>query len=333
LFLQKGRPLDQPGRYWQLAGVALAGLIFAATLLNQSHLSALAVALCASLFAIHASYRAPKVTWLTYLAALGYAWVVWMEVGLWGSDNPALPLAFLAAAFYGIALLTPRIPALRTGRQWKYSAFALGTVSALLALIETGPYGILAAAIGATLYALEAFRRRSVWWGYPTNTLYFIAYCVALRELRVSEPQYYTIGAALLGIIMHYLVVHSAENDRHRWIAFATGVLAQLVLLSTTYIQMVVYVDLKFFLILFSQGLVLLAYGLVVRSRSFVLTSTGFLVLGVLTVAFRILSGLSTALIIGITGLALLALAIAGLSFRARIASVAGQIADRLNNW
>jgi hypothetical protein len=256
-----------------------------------------------------------------------------MEVSLWNSHNPALPLAFLATAFYGIALLTPRIPALRTGRQWRHSAFALGAGCAFLALLETGPYGILAAAIGATLYALEAFRRRSVWWGYPTNTLYFIAYFIALRELHVSEPQYYTIGAALLGIIMHYLVVRSAENDRHRWIAFATGVLAQLVLLSTTYIQMVVYVDLKFFLILFFQGLVLLAYGLVVRSRSFVLTSTGFLVLGVLTVAFRILSGLSTALIIGITGLALLALAIAGLSFRARIATVAGQIADRLNNW
>ena len=41
--------------------------------------------------------------------------------------------------------------------------------------------------------------------------------------LDVVEPQFYSIGAALLGIIMHYLVMRSAEGARSR-LAAAFGV-------------------------------------------------------------------------------------------------------------
>jgi hypothetical protein len=150
-----------------------------------------------------------------------------------------------------------------------------------------------------------------------------------LLELDLRQPQLYTIAAALLGILMHYLLIRT----RNPAAALATGLLAQLILLSTTYIQMLDSQDFQFFFIIFFQALVLEIYGLVVRSRSFVLLPIVFLVLSVVTVAFTVLSGLPTVLIIGCTGLLLLGLGILALLLRERLARATDRWVGRLDNW
>ena len=104
-----------------------------------------------------------------------------------------------------------------------------------------------------------------------------------LFELKVDQPQFYSVGAALLGMLMHYLLMRAGSNTG----AFITGMVSQLVLLSTTYIQMVGNNSLGYFSALFFQSLVVLAYGLVIRSRSLVFTPIAFVVLGVFTVVSR----------------------------------------------
>ncbi len=275
--------------------------------------------------------------WLSYFAAALFTMGLMHPVARLGTQYLAAALSGLALAFYvaWAALDRKNTRAYSYGIPWRNSSAALTWISALYAfwLGQDTPVSIIAVSVCASIYALEAFRKRNVWLGYPANSLYFCAYLLALWTLDVKEPQYYSMGAALLGIIMHYLVVRSAEKSQHKWVAFITGILAQMVLLSTTYIQMVDRHDFTFFSIIFFQSLALLIYGLVVRSRSFVLLPVFFLVLSALTVALTILSGLSTALVIGITGMIMLFIGIAGLGFRLKIAAATEQFNVKLNNW
>jgi len=147
-----------------------------------------------------------------------------------------------------------------------------------------------------------------------------------LWQLDVRQPQFYSIFAALLGMILYHLLARRG----HSLTALLTGLAAQLILLSTTYFQMVGGEDLRFFFMLFFQALALLVYGLVVRSRSFVATPLLALVVGVATVALTVLSGLPTALIIGCTGLLLMLLGILALALRERLAQAADRWGSRL---
>jgi hypothetical protein len=273
--------------------------------------------------------------WLVYLSATYLLLGVLRWVTEVSDDNTALLLSVLALIYYlvGILLEDWRDDAVRYGKVWRYSGLGYGVLITLIALAQATPTATIAPALAASAFAIEAFRKKNIWLGYPTNALYFCAYIIGLGNLEVSEPQFYSIGAALLGIIMHYLVTRSAEGNRHKLAAFVTGTLAQLVLLSTTYVQMQMQHDFTFFFMLFFQALALLIYGLTVRSKSFVLLPILFLVLSALTVAFTILSGLSTALIIGVTGLALLLIGVIGLGFRSKIAVVTEQFNVKLNNW
>ena len=214
-------------------------------------------------------------------------------------------------------------------RIWQISGLVLAALAALTAPLERGPAAVLGVAVAATLFAAEGFRLRNVWLGFPASLLYFMAYALALLELDLRQPQLYTIAAALLGILMHYLLVRT----RNPAAALATGLLAQLILLSTTYIQMLDSQDFQFFFLIFFQALALEIYGLVVRSRSFVLLPIAFLVLSVVTVAFTVLSGIPTVLIIGCTGLLLLGLGILALLLRERLARVTDRWVGRLDNW
>lgn len=212
------------------------------------------------------------------------------------------------------------------GQVRRHSGLAIATLTALSAPLEnSGLWASLPVAIAATLWAIEAFRQRNVWLGFPANTLYLLAYFMILLELKVDQPQFFSVGAALLGLLMHYLLVRTGANTG----AFITGMVSQLVLLSTTYFQMVSTNSLAYFAALFFQSLVVLVYGLVIRSRSLVFTPIAFVVLGVVTVVFSVLKGIATVILIGCTGILFIILGIAAVLMRERLS----ELRDRLSDW
>ncbi len=184
-------------------------------------------------------------------------------------------------------------------------------------------------AIAATLWAVEAFAKRNVWLAFPANGLYLLAYFIILGELNVDEPQFYSIGAALLGLVQHYLLTRAGSRSG----AFIMGMLSQFVLLGTTYIQMIVVIPVPemfhYFVLLFFQSLAVLAYGIVIRSRSLTLFPIGFVVLGVITLSFLATGGLGTVFIVGCTGILLLGLGILAVLMRERLA----KLGERMSDW
>jgi hypothetical protein len=256
--------------------------------------------------------------------ALTYS-LIWAEWEQW-----LLPLVGLASLYFlggfGLAFL---------GRSsgWsnllRFSGLGLGALVSLSAPIQGGASGVIGPAIIATYFAVEAFQQRNIWLGFPTNGLYLIAYFTLLIELEVSQPQFYSIGAALLGFIMHYFLVRSGSN----WGAFFTGLLSQVILLGTTYIQMFSTEEILYFFVLFFQALVVLGYGLVIRSRSLVLAPIAFVVLGVITVALSVLAGIPALILVGCTGLLLLILGIMALVLREQLLAVTNRLGERLGGW
>ena len=152
-----------------------------------------------------------------------------------------------------------------------------------------------------------------------------MSYFVLLGELKVDEPQFYSVGAAALGLLQHYLLRRAGQKSS----AFIMGILSQLVLLGTSYIQMVETGELKYFFLLLFQFLAMLAYGIVVRSRSLVIAPIAIVVLAVLTVLYNALKDLSLVIIIGVLGLILLTLGIFAVVMRERITSMA----ERFSDW
>jgi hypothetical protein len=90
---------------------------------------------------------------------------------------------------------------------------------------------------------------------------------------------------------------------------------------------------LSFFFLLFFQALAVLLYGVVIRSRSLVFTSILFTVLGVVTVVLYMLKGISTVLLLGCTGLLLLALGITAVLARERLIQVGGRLTETMHTW
>lgn len=212
------------------------------------------------------------------------------------------------------------------GQNRRLSGLLLATTTALSAPSEgSGLWASLPVAIAATLWAAEAFRRRNVWLGFPANGLYLMAYYIILLELNVNQPQFFSVGAALLGLLMHYLLTSSGAKTG----AFLTGMVSQLILLGTTYIQMVATNSLAYFATLFFQSIVVMLYGLVFRSRSLVFTPIVIVVLGVVTVVFSVLGGLATVIMIGCTGILFIVLGILAVWQRERLSD----LRDRLSEW
>ena len=209
------------------------------------------------------------------------------------------------------------------------SGLALGGAACLLATAQATPSVVIFTSVTAALFVLEAIRRRNVWLGFPASVVFFLAYFEALAQLNTTGPQYYSIAAGVLGVGMHYFLLRSNQKAA----ALCTGLVAQMIILSTTYYQLISTEKMLFFLLLFVQSLLLLGYGLFVRSRSFVFLPVLFVALTVLTVAFSLLRGLSTALIIGLTGLLLLFLGILGLLSRQKLMTATEQFGQRLSNW
>jgi hypothetical protein len=133
------------------------------------------------------------------------------------------------------------------------------------------------------------------------------------------------VGAAALGLLQHYLLRRGGQKTA----AFIMGVLSQLVLLGTSYIQMVQTGELKYFFLLLFQFLAMLAYGIVVHSRSLIIAPIAIVVLAVLTILYDALKNLSLVIIIGVIGLILLTLGILAVVMRERITSMA----ERFSDW
>ncbi len=208
----------------------------------------------------------------------------------------------------------------------RYGGLGLALLVSLTAPLEkTGLWASLWVACAATFYAIEAFRRRSVWWGFPTDGLYLLSYFLLLIALNVSQMQFFSVAVAALGMLQHYLLTRTGG----RLATFITGMVSQLVLLGTTYFQMISTQQLVYFVILFFQGLAVLAYGIIIRSRSLVITPLVFIVLGVVTVVLSILSGVPTAIIIGLTGLILLILGILAVLLRERLV----RASEKMGEW
>jgi hypothetical protein len=240
-------------------------------------------------------------------------------------ENWLYAIVLIAAAYYaaGFALRRAR-RAPQWGNMLLYSGLTLGVANSISAPLQSGLEAAIPVAGAATLFAVEAFARRSAWFALPANLLYLEAYFLILRWLAVDEPQFFSIGTALLGILMHYLLTRAGSKTG----AFLTGMFSQLVLLGTTYIQLVSTSRLGFFILIFFQALVVLAYGIVVRSRSLVIAPIVFIVLSVLTVIYGTLRGIATAVLIGCSGIILLLLGILAVVLRERIAKLGARLSD-----
>lgn len=234
------------------------------------------------------------------------------------------PLIVLAVMYYAIGFVLRRYQAKEWASTLIYSGLGLGVLTSIAAPLQGGLSSSIPVAIAATLFAAEAFALRNVWWALPADALYLMSYFMILAELNVEEPQYYSIGAALLGMVMHYLLVRAGSKTG----AFIAGMLSQLILLGTTYIQMVSNSELKFFFVLFAQSMVILIYGLVLRSRSLVITPIVFAVVGVITVVYSALKGLSSVILVGCTGIVLLLVGIGAVLLRERITKLGEQLSD-----
>jgi hypothetical protein len=332
----------QAHRRWYLPPLLLAGLVAGATLLTllttgfeEPGRATIALVIIAAFLALFGLIE--RKAWIGYGAtatlALGLGFgLVWLEQAQWieFQEQWMLPFVGLASLYYWAGAVPAWLG--RSGgwaKVLRFSGLGLGAVVALSAPIQGGTSGVIGAALVATYFALEAFRLRQVWLGVPANLLYLVAYFTLLLELDVSQPQFYSVGAALLGFIMHYFLGRSGS----RAAAFLAGSLSQLILLGTTYIQMFSTEQILYFFVLFLQGLVVLVYGLVVRSRSLVLAPIILVVLGVITVALSVLAGIPALILVGCTGLLLLLLGIGALVLREKLLAVTNRLGERLGGW
>ena len=278
--------------------------------------------------------------------SLGYGFTLYSYVTvifvLQAFDQPKwmLPVTVLAIAYYAAGFfLRKRKPESNEPRKeqtedtdlafsWPFVLWTSGLGAGLLATIVAPVQGGLSAAIPvavtATMVAVEAFDRRNVWLGFPANVLYLMAYFILLIELNVDEPQFFSIATAVLGLLMHYLLTRAGSRTG----AFITGMVSQLVLLGTTYIQFVSTEGFAFFFALFFQAMVVLIYGVVIRSRSLVITPIIFAVLSVMTVLYGLLEGILPVILIGCTGLILLFLGILAVVMRDRFKQISEQFSD-----
>ena len=275
-------------------------------------------------------YRLPR---LGYAVSGFLALALFYLLRAWKLDFWLAPEVALAALLYAGSFLLARTgkePEQAAAAAWtevlRYSGLVLALLVSLTApLEESGLWASLWVACAATLFAVEAFRRRSVWWGFPTDGLYLLAYFLLLIDLRVDQPQFFSAAVAVLGMLQHYLLIRTGS----RVAAFITGMVSQLILLGTTYFQMTSTEQLGYFVILFFQGLAVLVYGVILRSRSLVITPLVFIVLGVMTVVLSILSGVPTAIIIGCTGILLLTLGILAVVLRERLV----EASEKMGGW
>jgi hypothetical protein len=283
--------------------------------------------LAAYLYGLGAIRGTPK---LGFAASGSLAFSLLLTLTKYDVEAWVIPFVGLAVVFYLAGLLLRVSDGLASwSKALRYNGLALGGIVGITAPLDGHDSAILGVAIIASIFSLEAALQRRVNLGYPAIFYYLIAYIMVLIGLDVTEPQAYSIGAALLGFVMHYLLVRAGSRGQ----AFLMGVLSQLVLLGTTYIQMLATERFSFFFVLFLQSLAVLAYGVVVRSRSLILVPIAFSILGVVSVAFSVLAGVNSAILIGCTGLLLILLGVLALLYRERLLTAGQRLGKNFGSW
>lgn len=291
---------------------------------GDSHIGTIGFAVYTLLFlTISLLYRQPTLVYAFTLTLPLFVTFFFREFGVTKWIHPVI----MVAVIYYMTGLTLRM--YKRFEDWSLpflnSGLGLGIIASMAAPILGGVDAALPVAVAATLWAMEAFTRKNVWLAFPANGLYLLAYFIILLQLKVAEPQFFSMGAALLGLIQHYLLVRAESKTG----AFIMGMLSQFILLGTTYIQLISQSELVYFFVLFFQSLAVLAYGLVIRSRSLTLFPIAFVVLGVVTILYSALKGLATLYVIGCTGIVLLMLGIFAVLLRERIS----KISERFSEW
>ena len=318
-------------RLLQIPVRVIGGLLTAGTygyLLLNSTDAPLPAAISFGMYALVAvgfilAYRQP---WLVYALTGTLPLFAAYFFRIYGITQWIHPAAILATGYYVAGYILRRSgQSPRWAAAWLTSGLSLGVLASISAPLLGGLDAALPAAAAATLWAVEAFARRNAWLGFPANALYLLAYFIVLFELKVDEPQFFSMGAALLGLVQHYFLMRAAS----RTATFITGMVSQLILLGATYIQMFNTQELAYFAVLFFQGLAVLFYGIVIRSRSLVVTPILFVVLGVITVLYTALQGISTILIVGCTGILMIVLGTLAVIQRERLV----RISERFSDW
>ncbi len=308
-------------------GLLTFWLIGTLLLTSDSHVPKIAGGLIATLVALFYAWR--KHAWLGYVALLLLAITLLNGMEMLNLTAYSFGLVVLALLYYlggfVLRIIRPEHP---WSKVFLFSGLGLGSFVSFLAISEneTGVMAFLPAAVTALLWTAEAFKRRNILLGFPSNGFYLLAYIIILARMDVNQAQFYSVGAAAFGFLQHYLLVRSGKEQA---LAFLTGLVSQLALLGTTYIQMVVNVELAYFAALFFQSLVVMIYGLVIRSRSLFMVPIGFVVLGVFTVVLTLLEGLATFILIGCTGIFMILIGIVAVLLRERIA----KMGERLGDW
>ena len=268
-------------------------------------------------------YRQPALFYAFTLTLPLFVTFLFRTFGVTKWIHPVMAVAIL---YYGAGFLLRFV---KRAAGWDlsllYSGLGLGVIVSLAAPAIGGIDAAIPVAAAATLFAVEAFAKKNVWLAFPANGLYLLSYFIILYGLNVNEPQFFSMGAALLGLVQHYLLVRAGSKKG----AFVMGMLSQFVLLGTTYIEMVNKNELIYFVVLFFQSLAVLVYGLVIRSRSLTFFPIGFVVLGVVTVVYSALKGRATIFLIGCTGILLLMLGVFAVLLRERIA----KLSEKLSDW
>jgi hypothetical protein len=319
-----------PVRSWSRLTRAAAALLTGANLLallapaQEPGPAAFCLGVYALFFTLDAwLYRQ---VWFGYAAAACLPLSVFFALREWQQPDWLYPMAAIAAAYYAAGyLIRRRGGAQEWARMLLLCGLALGGLNALSAPLRPGLAGAIPVTLGAALFTIEAFARRNVWLAFPANLLYLEAYFLILAWLRVDEPQFFSVAAAIVGMLMHYLLTRAGSRAG----AFITGMLSQLILLGTTYIQFLGTGGLGTFALLFFQGLAVLGYGMIARSRSLVVAPIAFIVLSVITLAYGALKGLSAVFLVGCSGMLLLLLGILAVVLRERLS----KIGERFSDW
>lgn len=291
--------------------------------------------------------------WPGYLGALLLTlggW--WLGLALNQVITPGFSLSIrtlLAVALYGIALALSAVGLNDRAPVFRRSAIILSALLALAGLFYAGLYyevlpwrgfsrpvpltmtieAIIAASLAFVLYAIHGVIRRNVWYGYPANLFLFIAYSIAIARLQVVQPQYYSTAAALMGLLMHYLLTRA----KHRLPAYLTGLISMLLMLSVPLFQLVFGGSLWFFWAVFFQSLAVIAYGLVARSRTLTFAPVIYVIIATAYTSVVLLGGWTFVIIVGITGIALLGLGTLALLFRQQVFAVGQKVLKELSAW
>ncbi len=311
---------------WILTALAILQLIAYED--GQSLWATLVLTAYTALFAFYAwRTNTPKVMYVATAAFTGA--VLYLETFL-GIENWFLGLLLLAVGYVALGYL-PYWKKEKSvwSRVLRLSGLAVGGLLAASAVLFEGPLIVISIAMIATLFALESWQQHKIWPAILADLIYIEAYFFALDALSISEPQFFTTGAAVLGLALHYLLRRMGEPN----VTFLAGMTSQIVLLGTSYLQMVRTENLIFFLIIFFQALAVIIYGTIIRSRSLVIVPIGFVVLGVGSIVLRAFSDFLSLIVIGCSGITLLLLGISALFLRERIGAAGKKVRATLAEW